>query len=188
MQVNCIFVDEETGEGLYTIQHDGESQDEYDKLFDFWDDTEKIFEYLKSNKAYLETEYFESETIDSIERKIARESFELSRLLDEDYGPGKKQKLESLFRPLKDHEYKLPPYQDTKAVIKNARDFPRPVLRIYAVRISENTFVISGGAIKLVHRMEDHPDTKQELYKLNKTKVFLKSLGFEDSEDFKLVI
>ncbi|MBK8833138.1 MAG: hypothetical protein IPN60_20280 [Saprospiraceae bacterium] len=50
-------------------------------------------------------------------------------------------------------------------------------LRLYAIRIDEDCFVITGGAIKLTHLMEDSPHTSKELTKLEKARSFLRGAG-----------
>ena len=55
-------------------------------------------------------------------------------------------------------------------------------LRIYAIRIAENVYVVSGGAIKLTKDMEV-PHLKLELRKLKATTAYLKEIGLEFEED-----
>ena len=47
-------------------------------------------------------------------------------------------------------------------------------LRLYAIKIDENVYLITGGAIKITQKMQDHPDTANELKKLNQVKDYLK--------------
>jgi hypothetical protein len=51
-------------------------------------------------------------------------------------------------------------------------------LRIYAIRLDTNLFVISGGAIKLTPTMNDRTHLLMELEKLNITQKYLR-----DDED-----
>lgn len=61
--------------------------------------------------------------------------------------------------------------------------YPKPIIRIYAIRIEENTFIVTGGAIKLTRAMPEHPDTAEELEKIKKCKKFLQSHGIETAND-----
>lgn len=45
-------------------------------------------------------------------------------------------------------------------------------LRLYAIRIDKNFFVVSGGAIKLTKKMGDRNHTQLELDKLDLTKKY----------------
>lgn len=58
-----------------------------------------------------------------------------------------------------------------------------PKLRLYAVRIGENTFVVTGGAIKLTHRMEERPHTQRQLIRLTSVKDWLRNEGILFPED-----
>lgn len=66
-------------------------------------------------------------------------------------------------------------------------------LRLYAIRIDEERYVITGGAIKLdggaiaanrKYRMQDRPHTNKELIKINKYRDFLRSEGVINEESF----
>lgn len=57
-------------------------------------------------------------------------------------------------------------------------------LRIYAVRLEPNVYVVTGGAIKLTRTMQDREHTMIELKKLNNCKAFLKENGVFDQESF----
>jgi hypothetical protein len=57
-------------------------------------------------------------------------------------------------------------------------------LRIYAIRLEANVYIVTGGAIKLTHLMQDKEHTVLELEKLNKCKAFLKLNGVFDKESF----
>lgn len=59
-------------------------------------------------------------------------------------------------------------------------------MRLYAIKIDEDTFVITGGAIKLPlqHLMQDRAHTQLELSKLNKAKRYLEENGVNDNDSF----
>jgi hypothetical protein len=63
------------------------------------------------------------------------------------------------------------------------------ILRYYAIKLDENCFVITGGAIKMSQKMQEHPDTTNELKKLEKARVYLKQNGvFDEDSFFELLI
>ena len=72
--------------------------------------------------------------------------------------------------------------QPSKGLIKN-KIIRNPKLRIYAVRIAENTYVVTGGAIKLTDRMEERPHTKEQLVRLTKVKDWLRDEGILYPDD-----
>ena len=57
-------------------------------------------------------------------------------------------------------------------------------LRVYAIRLEKNVFVITGGAIKLTRTMQERSHTQAELDKLNQCRQFLASNGVFDSDSF----
>lgn len=59
-------------------------------------------------------------------------------------------------------------------------------LRIYAIRLDANLFVVSGGAIKLTETMNERAHLIQELRKLELTKAYLLDEEQADLEIFEL--
>jgi hypothetical protein len=57
-------------------------------------------------------------------------------------------------------------------------------LRIYALKIDEEMFVITGAAIKMSQKMEAHFDTLNELKKLNQARAFLVNEDIVDGASF----
>lgn len=58
-------------------------------------------------------------------------------------------------------------------------------LRIYALKFEPNAYLITGGAIKLTHLMEDREHTRQELLNLEFVRRTLLEEGVVDLEGFK---
>lgn len=190
MEIIDIFVDTNSWEGIYSTRYDDEEEDEYSRLLNLWSDPEYVISYLKANKSFLETDFFKNESIDSLSVKIEKETSELERLMLELVKGGFEKngtKLENLFRPLENSDGRLYVHQLSKAVLYD-HHFARPILRFYAVRISSNTFVITGGSIKLTHNMDEHEDTKKELAKLSTVKALLKNNDLLTEEDIKTFI
>jgi len=172
MELKSIFVDEDSGEGLYSMQYDGENLDEFERLLDLWNDTQYLSTYLLNNSKFLNTPYFRISHNDAM-TKILEEAEELENIIygycEKGFGEG--ENLQMIFKQLENKDTKMPVYQFSKAKI-DSRKFPR-FLRFYAIRISENTYIITGGAIKLSLYMSEHEDTKRELEKLELSKKFL---------------
>ena len=57
-------------------------------------------------------------------------------------------------------------------------------LRIYAIRIEPNVYIVTGGAIKLTATMQEREHTQKELDKLNTCRDFLKQNGVFDQDSF----
>ena len=68
------------------------------------------------------------------------------------------ERLQDLFEPL--HKRENEDYSLLKSKAKNSW------LRLYAIRIEENLYVITGGSIKLTKSMQDRTHTNLELKKI----------------------
>lgn len=91
--------------------------------------------------------------------------------------------LDSLFKPLDITDASSRELTRQKARNWN-RDRHASWLRIYAIRIETNVYIITGGAIKLTHLMQDRRHTTLELEKLNRCKAYLIANGVFDKESF----
>jgi len=87
--------------------------------------------------------------------------------------------LQTLFRPLNDMDSGLHPLQRSKGRLKG-----KSWLRIYAVRIDKNLYVVTGGAIKLTKTMEERDHTNEELNKLNHVVDYLRGRGLVNEKEF----
>ena len=92
--------------------------------------------------------------------------------------------LESLFRPLDNRQAVALMLDKEKARLKN-----RPAhvswLRLYAIRLEEGSFIITGGAIKLTETMPERSHTFQELAKMEKVRNFLLDENIVDRDSFE---
>jgi hypothetical protein len=59
-------------------------------------------------------------------------------------------------------------------------------LRIYAIKIGPNTFIVTGGAIKLVGKMDERTHLLKEKQKLDEIRNYLKEEGILDQDDFEM--
>lgn len=85
--------------------------------------------------------------------------------------------LDKLFRNLDNFEVRILALSKQKT--------RRRWLRLYAIRIDTNTYLITGGAIKLSGKMEDRPHTTLELTKLEQCKRYLEQKDVFDIDSFK---
>lgn len=181
MKLTPIFADNNTAEGLYSVIYQGK-KDEYFKIFENWDDTQYVDNYIHNNSEYLKADFFKSITRDQIISKVHDESYRLQKLLEK-FSIGNNGKygedLKDIFKPLENFSTVFyPRFVKLKAYTKP----PKGILRVYGLKLDENVFVVTGGAIKLTKAMKDHPDTCNELKKLDTVRKFLndKQLSCED--------
>jgi hypothetical protein len=179
MKLVPIFVAEDSEDGLWSIQLDGESQSEFERFFDLVNDVEWLHNFFDYNKADLHGGFFGSITIRAAVSRTLIEAEEMENSLY-DFSElgfrGGDDTLQHLFKPLNNFEYAITTHQKSKARIK------RGWLRLYAIRLAENCYLVTGGAIKLTHEMKrDH--LQNELKKLEQAKQFLRSHGIYYSDD-----
>ena len=63
MKLVPIFVAQDSEDGLWSIQLDGESQSEFERFFDMVNDVEWLHNFFEQNKADLHGGFFGSITI-----------------------------------------------------------------------------------------------------------------------------
>lgn len=69
---------------------------------------------------------------------------------------------------------------------KGARQFGHASwLRIYALKFEPDTYLITGGAIKLTRTMGEREHTRKELLRMDQVRAFLLEQGAVDLEGFK---
>lgn len=181
MQISTIFALKKSV--LYSVKYDNDEV-EFQRLFNLWiNDFEYLESFFEENKKDLLSGYFGNISVEEaidITRKgainLRKHFFNIANNQE-----STNNKLQQLFRPLRNDEYQLRSLLKEKSKKQSNKDW----LRIYAIRISENTYVISGGAIKLTQTMnETDSHLLLELKKLELTKQFLIENGLTDESDF----
>ncbi len=160
MKVVSIFA-----EKLYALQYEGEVENEYARLLDLWRDVVYLRQFATQNNIIDVREF-----INQI-REDAEYIRELVAKITKNNSP-----FEDFFMPLNNLQ--------TRAKILSLQKGKRYKLRIYAIKIDENLFVITGGAIKLVFKMQEHDDTKNEKIKLEFAKTYFQRNGVFDNDSF----
>ncbi|MHA7864872.1 hypothetical protein [Flagellimonas marinaquae] len=162
MKLVSIFDDH-----LYAAHFDKEEDNEWDRLLEQWGDVEYLNKFAKDN-GIADKELF----IDN----ITEQADYLDDLLEELQEEGLN--LDSYFRPLDDFE--------SKEVILSKRKGKQDkgTIRLYAIKIDTNCYVVTGGAIKMTHKMKDHPETAKELPKLDKVRNYLMEQDIIDYDSF----
>lgn len=162
MEIVVIFE-----EKLFSFRYENELDNEYDRLMDLWTNASYLQAYAKKNKVkdvygFIEDILQHAEEIQDFLENLSRN----------------KKPFGFYFEPLQESEAKrkILPLQKGK--------IPKNQLRLYAIKLDTNCFVITGGAIKMSQRMDEHPDTKNELVKLNNARSYLNKNGVVDADSF----
>ncbi len=153
---------------LHSFKHPGEAKDELNRLFDCWTDPEWLRAYFLENDNLLD---YENITLPEAVEQTMELADKLYDLLEEN-----QDNLDTCFQHLKKTTITEKPLAKQKAKKK--------WLRLYAVKIAPNYYVITGGAIKQSLEMKDHGLTQKELTKLEKGASWLYENGVFDVDSF----
>jgi len=160
---------------LLSFKYDDKSKDEFKLLFSLWNDVEYLECFFETNKKYLKDPFWKGISIEEAIEITLEEAQLFEDILIELSGKDNiYEGLEKLFTPLLDtdiHEIEL---KKSKA--------KRKWLRLYALKIEPNAYVVTGGAIKLTKTMQGGEDTRKELRKIDQCRDFLKQTGSIDLE------
>ena len=132
--------------------------------------------FAETNKSYIKQLGY---SLDDFAELVLSDAEILEDLLIR-HGNNNESLIDVCFQPLHNEEYqgKILSFQKKKCRL----------LRLYAIRIDANCFVITGGAIKVTRAMQQHPETNNELLKLDKCKNYLQSKGVFDNDSFFEII
>ena len=170
---------------------DNSSNDIFSRIFNNWNDVEYLEAFFNEHKEDLQREFFNYISIEEAIYQTIEEANELEDLILQIAESGKTdrgQTLQTLFKPLhkKDEDkFPVPGHQKSKLYGTKHRSW----LRIYAIRIEENVFIVTGGAIKLTRTMNEREHLENELKNLEDVKQFLIENGIVDKdsiEDFMI--
>ncbi|MBD5257328.1 MAG: hypothetical protein HDS52_01370 [Barnesiella sp.] len=164
---------------LWAVQAPTGDVDELTLLFRNWTNGEFLFDFFMENFEDLKS-FFHIERIDEAVNDTFEDAEALQEMvLDFPYT----EHLDELFKPLDITDARIRELSREKA--RNwDRNRHASWLRIYAIRLEPNVYVITGGAIKLTRTMQEREHTAAELEKLNRCKAFLKSNSVCDQDSF----
>ena len=173
----------EEGEGLWSLEYEGNKLSEFEKLLDLWDDPEYMYQFCLEHLADVRKKFGYAINPEAAADELMDEAEELLAFL---VRMAKRQHfddvLQHVFRPLNNFETNITVLQLSKASAKT-KERREPKLRVYAVRMGENSYLVTGGAIKLTDRMEDREHTKNELARLKLVRDWLRREGIYYPED-----
>lgn len=152
---------------LYSFKYKGaKGKHELQRLLSLWSDAIYLYDFLKANAADLPPQKSIPQLAEAIQDNLYVIDDILLNNADVNFN--------KFFAPLHNQEYNLR--------ILSLQKGREQYLRIYAIKIDENCFVITGGAIKLTRAMQGRKHTENELLKLNQCRDFLKSKGIFDTD------
>ncbi len=164
---------------LWAAKSQSKEYDELTELFNKWNNIEYLLNFFTENFEDLK-EYFHIERISQAISDTMDDAEALEELiLDFPYT----ENLDDLFKPLDITDTRVSQLSREKA--RNwDRERHASWLRVYAIRLEPNIYIVTGGAIKLTRTMQEREHTATELEKLNRCKAYLKANGVFDKDSF----
>lgn len=152
---------------IYSAKFKGEKENEFRRAFNFWNDPERLFKFFRTHEKDLKSGFFGDIDIIEATERTREYALKLEYRILTAAKRGKKDKTEDLstiFKPLSEKHRTDYFEMDKVSGIEN-----RSWLRIYAIRADRNKFIVTGGAIKLVKKMQEREHLKIEIEKLKQT-------------------
>lgn len=156
---------------------------EWDKIFKQWKDLTYINTFFNNpnNKRHLASAFYREKglTIAQARLQVVQDAIDVRKkivAICNAMKAGGEGSLDDFFKPLTNTEIGTRSLQQSKG--------RKRLIAVYAIRISPMHYVLTGGAIKLVHLMKDQNETYQQLIRLQTTASYLKAQGVIDEESF----
>lgn len=164
---------------LWAVKYPYKEYDELTLLFQQWNDASFLLDFFMENLDDLKS-YFHIERISTAIEDTFEDAQTLEELiLDFPYT----ENLDQLFKPLSQSDTRIQELSREKA-----RNWDRKQhtswLRIYAIRLEPNVYVVTGGAIKLTATMQEREHTTIELEKLNQCRNYFLANNVFDKDSF----
>ena len=163
---------------IYSMKYDEEYENEFDRLFEEWNDLEKILPFLEIYAKYLKSDTWKK--VPSPEQ-AASQILNEARNLNENTKNGNNPDFDTHFQYLNGSKYQC----ELKYIpMKSYGTLNPSFLRIYAIKLATNTYVITGGGIKLARSIQDSPGIKDHVFhRIDIVRKWLKDNGIFDSDD-----
>ncbi len=170
---------------LYSIKYEDESEDEYHRIFNEWNDKEYLLSFFKANVRYLDNEIWgslknepEASAASVIDDANVLEKY--IKTICENSENSNKPDLDEYFHPLEGKYCYVWNMIPMKAYGRKRHTF----IRIYAIKMATNIYLIVYGGLKLGKSIQDSPCLKDSVIKkIDIVMRYLKEQGIVDGDD-----
>lgn len=169
---------------LFSVQYEGEDENEFDHLFVLWNDVSYLMSFLEEYKEYLTLPTWQRiKEPEDAARQILDEADNLEELFEElklNAEEGRHPDFDDHFHFLNGkYQYEIR-YIPVKSYGTN-----RPsLLRIYAIKLEKNCYLITGGGIKLADTIQNSPHLKEHvLQNIERVRSYLIKEGLLEASD-----
>lgn len=178
MKIIPIFDDDSC---LLTVHYNEYNEDEFARLFKEWTDIEFLEDFFTHNEVDLNNEFWKEFSIENAVLRTRNDAIKLRRKIYQLKNLDPENRIiefHKFFKPLLNLQTHFDFLEKKKAYGTNGISW----IRIYAIKLDNDMFLITGGTIKLTATMDEREHTKKELMKLDRCKEYLKELGLYDKE------
>jgi len=171
---------------IYSVKYDNQTNNEFDRLFDEWNDITNVLDFLMEHKDMLKATIWKKASEPELAaRQVLDEAEALEQLFDElnDHTfAGDKPDFDSHFHYL-DGKYK---FELEYEPMKSYGDGTPSLLRMYAIKMDRNTYLITGGGIKLGATIQDSPGLQDHVIQnIDNVRKWLRENGILDADDME---
>lgn len=173
---------------LYSIKFDEADTDEYSRALALWKDLDYLVDFFRANAKEVDQQFWREvgltpdSPIASAER-VASEAIVLAahiRQLAQNAIDGQIPDFEDFFHPLGgkySYVRELEPH-------KSYGTFNPSLLRLYAIKLDHNVYLIVFGGIKLGRTIQNSPGLKDQVFnRIDNVITFLKANGIFEGDD-----
>ncbi len=169
------------GDGrLWSTIYEGKEKDALSELFEKWEDIQWLKAFFETNLKDL-NDFFRITDVNQAIYDTLDDAEDLKCLI---FDIKSDEMLEPHFRHLENYRTFEMTLGREKAKGRAKQTGHSSWLRIYAIRLEQDSFLVTGGAIKLTYLMEDRNHTLEELHKMEKVRNFLIENGAHDLDSF----
>jgi hypothetical protein len=178
MEFVCIF---DANTSLLTVHYEENSIDEFSRLFRDWTDIEYLEDFFSKNEIDLLRDHWKGISIEQAVLKTRNDAIKLRTKfsqLSSMEAKARISKFQNFFKPLEKFPSQSYGFDKKKVYGSDNKSW----IRIYALKIGNDMYLITGGAIKLTDTMDEREHTRKELKKLERCKDFFNEQGIVDDE------
>lgn len=152
-------------------------KNEYHKLMLLWRDPLFLSNFFQGHLSYFNDDYWEGVEEDAFVNDILASSPNIFKQIESSFYNNT---IDDLFYPLDKSDENKIEYTTCRVKSYFGKIQKRIAFRVYAIKIDDGSYLITGGALKITKKMEQADNTLIELKKINS--VYSKLVG-EDVTD-----
>lgn len=170
---------------IYSIKYDCEDVNEFERLFESWRDLDEVIAFCVEHKDCLKSEIWSAVCEpEAVADQVSEEADDLEilfRKLCYNANRDSKPDFDSHFKYL-DGKYKI---EFEYVPMKSYGTLSPSFIRLYAIKMGANRYIITGGGIKLCKTIQESPYLKERIIQdIDKVRAWLKSNGIYEEDEF----